>query len=50
MGQEEGLLGMVVRHLWGLPEEAVVIEDLEEAAVRPFLGEEEGQRQKPCRR
>lgn len=37
----------VVRHLLGLLEEAAAIEDQE---VRPFLDEEERQRQKPGRR
>jgi hypothetical protein len=31
-------------------EEEAAIEDRVEAEVRPFLGEEEGQRQKPGRR
>ena len=39
-----------MRHRWGLLEEAAVTEHQVEAAVRPFLGEEEGQSQKPDRR
>ena len=44
-------MGAVVRRLWD-QEEVVrhLLGLLEEVAVRPFQGEEEGQRQKPGRR
>ena len=47
---EHLMLEELERHLLGLLEETAVIEDQVEAAVRPYLGEEGEQRQKPGRR